>query len=58
MADYLRADLRALIRSADGVATLPGWQESRGASLEVHVAKALSIPVKPLDAWLTDGDGA
>ena len=53
-ADYLRADLRALIRSAEGVATLPGWQESRGASLEVHVAKALGIPVKPLDAWLAE----
>lgn len=52
-ADYLRADLRALL-FAEGVATLPGWQESRGASLEVHVAKALGIPVKPLDAWLKE----
>ena len=57
-ADYLRADLLALIQAAEGVATLPGWPESRGASLEVHVAKALGIPVKPLDAWLTDGDAA
>lgn len=48
--DYLRADLRLLLDCA-GVATLPGWQSSRGASLEVHVAKALRMGVRPVHQW-------
>src|SRR5689334_17986035 len=36
-ADYLRRGLTELL-GCDGVATLPGWSASRGASLEVHVA--------------------
>ena len=48
---YLRADLMGML-GCEGVATLPGWQESRGASLEVHVAHALGMTVKPVDKWL------
>lgn len=48
--DYLRHDLRDLL-ACEGVAVLPGWEDSRGASLEVHVARALSIPVKPVEEW-------
>lgn len=50
-ADYLRADLKLLL-GCEAVATLPGWQESRGACLEVHVAQALGMTVMPLDRWL------
>lgn len=49
-ADYLRLDL-VDVASADGIATLPGWQESRGAQLEIHVAHALGILVLPIDHW-------
>lgn len=45
--DYLKSDLFMLLE-ADAVATLTGWQESRGACLEVYVAQALGIPVMPL----------
>lgn len=48
--DYLRHDL-GLLLACDGVATLPGWQESRGASLEVYVAQQLGLTVKPVDRW-------
>ena len=41
---YMRASVEALLR-ADLVATLPGWENSRGAKLEVAVAEALGIPV-------------
>jgi len=49
-ADYLRPDLADLL-TAEGVAVLPGWECSRGAVLEVHVAHALDLIVKPLDQW-------
>lgn len=50
--EYLRKDIRALMDCA-GVITLPGWQESRGASLEVHIAHALGMTVLPLSVALT-----
>lgn len=48
---YMRHAL-GMVLAADGLALLPGWQQSRGANLEVTVAKALGMTVLPLDAWL------
>lgn len=45
--DYMRKDIADLIE-ADAIAVLPGWERSRGASLEVHIAQALGMPI--LDA--------
>jgi hypothetical protein len=42
---YLRRELRALTR-CKAVYVLPGWRNSRGARLEVRVAKALGMPVR------------
>ena len=50
--DYLRKDIRALM-DCGGVITLPGWQESRGASLEVHIAHALGMQVMPFSLAVT-----
>lgn len=36
----------------DGVATLDGWQWSRGATLEVFVACQVAIPVESVGRWL------
>jgi len=47
---YLRLDLIDVL-VADALAVLPGWEASRGAQLEVHVAHALGVPVIPLDQW-------
>ena len=44
---YLRRDLLELL-TCDSVAVLPGWERSKGATLEVHVARSLGMPV--LDA--------
>lgn len=47
---YLREDLRLLL-DCDAVATLPGWRNSRGARLEVHVAESLGMDVRLVDDW-------
>ena len=41
---YLKRDLKALL-DCDAVVLLPGWEASRGANLEVHVARALGMEV-------------
>lgn len=44
--DYLRRDLKCVLE-CQGVATLPNWECSKGAALEVYVAQALSMLVLP-----------
>jgi len=39
---YLRRDIRKLM-DAERIALLPGWERSRGASLELHIATALGM---------------
>jgi nucleoside 2-deoxyribosyltransferase len=48
---YMRHALR-MVTQADGVALLSGWQASKGATLEVQVATALKLDVRPLSEWL------
>lgn len=56
-ADYLRRDLPDVLR-ADVLALLPGWQDSRGARLEVHVARELGTPQLSVETVLTRGPQA
>lgn len=43
---FLRRDLiRYLTAEVHGIVVLPGWEASRGAALEVHVARELGLPV-------------
>ena len=55
--ECMRADIKALC-DCDAVATLPGWQHSKGATLEVHIAERLQMEVRPLSAWLADTKAA
>lgn len=41
---YLRRDLKALC-DCDAIALLPGWVDSRGATLEYQVARGLELKV-------------
>lgn len=48
---YMRHALR-MVLEADGLALLPGWEASKGATLEVHVATALNLDIMPIEGWL------
>ncbi len=44
---YLRRDL-VLVAMADAIVTLRGWMDSKGARLELHVARELGMPIRDL----------
>lgn len=50
--EYLRADLMAMLERADAIATLPGHELSRGASLELSIARQLGWQIQPVGFWL------
>lgn len=50
-ATLLRRDLEAVLR-VDAIAVLPGWENSRGATLEVAVAVTIGLPI--LATWCAD----
>lgn len=50
-ADWMRDGIQRLL-NCDGVAYLPGFETSRGASLEIFVAAYLGMIFKPLEEWI------
>jgi hypothetical protein len=50
-AAHMRRDLHAML-DCQGLALLPGHEQSRGAQLEIHIANALGMPTKPLIEWM------
>lgn len=48
---YMRRTLKMMLE-ADGVALLRGWERSRGAKVEVEVAKALGMPHHAWQNWV------
>jgi hypothetical protein len=50
-AAHMRRDLHAML-DCQGVALLPGWENSKGAKLEVGVAQAIGMPVRSVAEWL------
>lgn len=51
--DYMRAALRD-VAEAEGIALLPGWQESRGAAIEYRLGHDLGLDVRPVDGWVSE----
>jgi hypothetical protein len=49
--DHMRADIKMLM-DCDGVAYLPGWENSTGAKIEMELARSLGFPVLPYVKWL------
>ena len=43
---YVRGDLVAMLETADSLYVLPGWSRSRGAQIEVLIARLLRIPIE------------
>lgn len=48
---YMRKALQ-MVTEADGVALLPGWHASKGASIEKYIADQLEMPARDLADWL------
>lgn len=42
--DCMRSDIKQLV-DCDAIAMLPGWERSKGASLEHHIANGLGMQV-------------
>lgn len=50
--DWMRVALAQLLK-ADAVALLPGWWDSKGATVERKLARDLDMPALTVPAWLT-----
>lgn len=51
--DCMRADIKALC-DCDTIVLLPGWENSNGANLELHLAHRLGLAILFLDALVED----
>ena len=46
--DCMRKDLNCILDWAEGIALLPGWEDSKGANIEKLLAEALKLQVRYL----------
>lgn len=49
--ECLRRDIKVMMECCNSIATLPGWRKSKGALLEIYIAKQLNWPVKSVNEW-------
>lgn len=50
-AEHMRVDIANLVE-CHNLATLPGVEHSRGAQLELHIAKQLDMRIASVNEWL------
>lgn len=48
---YLKHDIAEFIFS-DGIAMIPGWETSEGATLELDLMRRLHLPFNTVDGWI------
>jgi hypothetical protein len=48
---YMRHAVKQVAES-DGIALLPGWEESRGARVEFQLATGMGLDALPLHTWV------
>lgn len=53
--DYMKACITELVK-CDGIAVLAGWEQSRGARIEIKLADSLGIPVIYLESPVNELD--
>jgi hypothetical protein len=54
-ADYMHLSLREILAArVDSVIMLPGWENSKGAKIEVAVAREMNINTVPLETVLAN----
>ena len=51
--DYMKRGIRQML-DCEGVALLPGWEDSPGARIEAQLARSLEMPAADLDYILGD----
>lgn len=49
--DYILVDIGSVF-TVEGVATLDGWEASKGARIECRIAAERGVPIRPLAEWL------
>lgn len=49
--DYMEKDVE-MVFAADGIATLAGWERSKGARIEHRIARGRGLPIETLDHWI------
>lgn len=54
--DYMRRDIAELVTKCDAVAIVNDVTNSRGALLEITIARELRLAVAPLETWLNADD--
>lgn len=52
---YMRTSIPQVMAGIDGIVCLPGWEESKGARLEVHVAKEMDVWVYSVRDFFPEG---
>lgn len=52
---YMRHAIR-MVTQSDAVCLLPGWETSKGVAVELTIARALELDVRPYASWISDLD--